>query len=165
MTGREPNPNSDQEGRAESRETDLAVSPSPLFSASRSICRARQAALRSTRAILRSRVACGAAINGVIAAIWHDYRHFKARTTITSPFLRAGRKKNRTCTAGFEPVRNRKYAYIVAPRPLPLPPPSMIRTRNRQYAYILAPRLLLAPSMLVLAGQNRRGHVSGLAGW
>ena len=63
MTGREPNPNSDQEGRAQKW-----TSPS-LFSASRSVERAkRQAALRSTRAILRYQVACGA-INGVIAAI------------------------------------------------------------------------------------------------
>ena len=49
-------------GRA-SRETDLAVALVGF-----AFCRARQAALRSTRAILRSQVACGA-INGVIAAI------------------------------------------------------------------------------------------------
>ena len=49
-------------GRA-SRETDLAVALLGF-----AFCRARQAALRSTRAILRSQVACGA-INGVIAAI------------------------------------------------------------------------------------------------
>ena len=49
-------------GRA-SRETDLAVALLGF-----AFCRARQAALRSTRAILRSQVACGA-INGLIAAI------------------------------------------------------------------------------------------------
>ena len=49
-------------GRA-SRETDLAVALLGF-----AFCRARQAALRSTRAILRSQVPPGA-INGVIAAI------------------------------------------------------------------------------------------------
>ena len=61
MTGREPNPNSDQGGAR--RETDLAVVVLASAFSPRS-----QAALRSTRAILRSQVACGA-INGVIAAI------------------------------------------------------------------------------------------------
>ena len=61
MTGREPNPNSNQGGAR--RETDLAdVVLASAFSPR------SQAALRSTRAILRSQVACGA-INGVIAAI------------------------------------------------------------------------------------------------
>ena len=39
---------------------------------------------------------------------------------------------------------------------------SGIRTRNRQYAYILVPRPLPAPSMLVLAGQNRKWALSVL---
>ena len=39
---------------------------------------------------------------------------------------------------------------------------SGIRTRNRQYAYILVPRPLPAPSMLVLAGQNRKWALSDL---
>ena len=49
-------------GRA-SRETDLAAALLGF-----AFCRARSAVLRSTRAILRSQVACSA-INGVIAAI------------------------------------------------------------------------------------------------
>ena len=37
---------------------------------------------------------------------------------------------------------------------------SGIRTRNRQYAYILVPRPLPPPSMLVLAGRNRKWALS-----
>ena len=39
---------------------------------------------------------------------------------------------------------------------------SGIRTRNRQYAYMLVPRPLPPPSMLVLAGQNRKWALSVL---
>ena len=77
MTGREPNPNSDQEGQAEKR-----TSPS-LFSASRSVCRrARQSAPIGAPIDPRHPDETSGGLRRDQRRDrrhWYDYRHFKSR--------------------------------------------------------------------------------------